>query len=59
MTGLGISIHGTQIKDIIRRLYCKDYCDYWSHKGLFYVEPKAKGNAIICPIIEGAAALSL
>jgi hypothetical protein len=57
--GLGINIHGTQIKEIIRRLYWRASCYCWSHKGFPYVEPNAKGKAIIWPIIDGAKAESL
>jgi len=59
ISGFGISIHGTQINEIINKLYWRDYWDYKSHKGFPSVDPRASGRAIIWPIIEGAAAVSL
>jgi len=44
---------------MIKKLNCNDYCYSVSHKGFPYVEPIFKGRAIICPIIEGAADVSL
>ncbi len=59
MKGLGMSIHGTQIREIISKLYWSAYWLAWSHKGFPSVDPILRGSAIICPIIEGASEVSL
>ena len=52
--GLGISIQGTHINDIIKKLYWSVYWDSTSQSGFPSVDPNCRGNAIIWPIIDGA-----
>lgn len=57
--GFGMSIHGTQTNEIIKRLYWRAYWLSKSHNGFPSVDPSASGSAIIWPIIDGATAESL
>ncbi len=59
INGFGMSIQGTQINEIISKLYCKAYCSAASHRGLPSVEPNCRGRAIIWPMIDGATEVSL
>lgn len=57
--GFGMSIQGTQIKEIISKLYCKASCSTGSQSGFPSVEPICKGRAIIWPMMVGATEVSL
>ena len=56
--GLGMSIHGTQINEIISKLYCRAYWFSRFQSGFPSVDHICKGSAIIWPMIDGAIAVS-